>query len=157
MKSVIVFYSLEGSTRALAKKLAAEINGDILELNPVKEVNSKGFSKFVWGGMQAVMKKKPRLREYNFKVNQYENVIIGTPVWAGTYAPPIRTFLENEQIVGKKVSFFCCHEGGIGKTMENLENDLGLNNTIVGKIDLVGVAKDYEGAERKLVQWYRGL
>lgn len=40
-------------------------------------------------------------------------IILGIPVWAGIFAPPIRTFIkENPNIHGKKLAVFTCFSGG---------------------------------------------
>ena len=49
MKKLVVFYSYEGNTKFIAKTIAESINEDILELKPVKDMDSKGFMKFIWG------------------------------------------------------------------------------------------------------------
>ena len=41
-----------------------------------------------------------------------EVVFIGSPIWYGTYAPPIATFLKGNSLAGKTVAPFCTHGGG---------------------------------------------
>ena len=36
MKTLIVFFSLDGSTRSAAEKIAARLGSDLLDLQPVK-------------------------------------------------------------------------------------------------------------------------
>lgn len=152
MKKLIVYYSFEGSTEYYVKALAEHIGADVLALKPVKEKTSKGFSKFVWGGYQAVMKKKPNLVPYEFRASEYETIIFATPVWAGTYTPPLRTFFENEDIVGKKVAFFFTHQGGVGKTKEQLEEVLSENH-LLGSMDIATLKTDKEANKKQLLQW----
>ena len=38
MKSIVIFYSLEGNTRLIATAIANAINADILELKTKKEI-----------------------------------------------------------------------------------------------------------------------
>lgn len=152
MKKLIVYYSYEGSTEYYAKALAEHLEADLLALKPVNEKTSKGFTKFIWGGFQAVMKQKPDLVPYEFKASEYETIIFGTPVWAGTYTPPLRTFFENEDIIGKKVAFFFTHEGGKGKTKEQLEEVLSDNN-ILGSIDIVTGKTKKEDNLARIINW----
>ena len=49
MKSLAVYYSLDGSTELMAKTIAQVIDADILELQPIKEINSIRFMKYIWG------------------------------------------------------------------------------------------------------------
>ena len=90
MASLVVYYSLEGSTKLIAD-IATALGADLLELKPVKEeINPKSFLKFFWGGRQVVLKKIPELVPYERDIGKYDLIVIGTPVWAFNYAPPIR-------------------------------------------------------------------
>lgn len=144
MASLVVYYSLEGSTRLIAENVADALGADLLELKPVKEdINPKNFLKFFRGGRQVVQKKTPELAPYDKDIGKYDTIVIGTPVWAFNYAPPIRSFLSQVTIKDKKLAFFCCHEGTPGKTLDNLEKDIP-GNKIIGKKDYVNVFKDRE-------------
>lgn len=152
MKKLIVYYSYEGSTEYYAKALSEHLEADLLSLKPVKEKTSKGFTKFIWGGFQAMMKQKPDLEPYEFRASEYETIIFGTPVWAGTYTPPLRTFFENEDIVGKKVAFFYTNQGGEGKVKEQFEEVLSENH-ILGSIGIVTRKTKKEDNLARIIQW----
>jgi len=156
MKTIIVYYSLEGNTDFLVKALADNIGAETLLLEPVKAQKTKGLSKFVWGGYQAVMKKKPELKPYAFKASDYDRIIFATPVWAGTFAPPLRTFFETEDLIAKKVAFFITHEGGKGKTKEQLEEILA-DNHILGSLDIITGKTDKEENKKRLLHWVSQL
>ena len=61
MKTLIVYYTLEGNTHYAAKKIASKIGADVLRIKPVKTYPKKGFRKFFWGGKSAVMAETPEL------------------------------------------------------------------------------------------------
>lgn len=140
MKAIVVYYSFEGNTKLIAQTIANEINADMEELKPKKEIESKGFMKYLWGGSQVMMKKSPELFPINKNINDYDIIFIGTPIWAWTYAPPIRTFLENSNISNKKIAFFSCHEGQNGKTFNHFKEKLK-NNIFIGEIDFFAPLK----------------
>ena len=77
-------------------------------------------------------------------------------MWAFDYTPPIRTFLSQVSIKGKKLALFCCHEGSKGRTLENMEKDLP-GNTVIGKSDYANVFKDREATANKAREWASGL
>ena len=112
MKTLVVFYSLEGNTKFIADVIAKHLQADTLELKTAKPFPSKGFKKFFKGGMSVVFKQKPKLDNKDIDLNPYDNIIIGTPVWAGTFAPPLRTFLRANSLAGKHVALFACCSGG---------------------------------------------
>lgn len=112
MKTAIVFYSLEGNIRFVAKKVAEGLGADLIELKPVKAYPDKGMVKFLWGGSAVTFKKKPDLEPYNFNAKDYDLVILASPVWAGGFTPPLRTFLENNDLSGKKIAVIAASAGG---------------------------------------------
>ncbi len=126
MKSLIVFYSLEGNTRFIAQELAEKLTADVLELKPVKAYPTGKISKFVWGGKSAVMEETPELVPFNDDFAQYDTVIFGSPVWVSTFAPPLRTFMKNHSFSDKKVAaFVCCGGGRTDKAFAEFEKNLG--------------------------------
>ncbi len=152
-KTIIIYYSFEGNTKFIADYLAQKLDADVLALKPAKEINTHGFMKYIWGGRQAVMKSKPTLKKYKFDINKYETIIIGSPVWAYTYSPPIHSFLSENVIEGKKVAFFCCHEGGKGKTLEAIEKLLGEDNEYLGAVDIKAPLTNEEFSFTLLDEW----
>lgn len=151
-QTLVVYYSFEGSTRLIAQTIATALDADILECRPIKDISSKGLMKYVWGGRQVVFKKRPQLEPLEKNPTEYETIIIGTPVWAFTYAPAIRTFLSEVTLHQKKIAVFCCHEGAKGNTLEHLEEALS-KNTIIGETDFLNVMKDKEENIIKAQQW----
>lgn len=132
-KPLIVFYSLEGFTRNVAKNIARKINGELLELHPKKDIKA-WFMKYLRWGKQVMMKETPELEPYNIDLKNHDIIYIGTPVWAFTFTPAIRSFLKQTHLKGKKIIIFCTHEWWPKKTLDNLEEVL-LGNTIVCKKD----------------------
>jgi len=59
MRSSVVYYSFGGNTRFIAESIAEAVGADLLEIKPKKELSSKGFMKYLWGGRQVVMGEKP--------------------------------------------------------------------------------------------------
>ena len=128
MNTVIVYYSMGGNTDWAARALAAELGADLLRLTPEKAYPDSGFRKFFWGGKSAVMAETPALRPYAFDGARYDRVILGFPVWASTFAPPLRTFLRDNAaaLAGKRVAAFACQSGsGAEKAFAKLTALLG--------------------------------
>lgn len=158
MKTLIVYYSLDGNTRLIAETIRDAISGDAVPLKPVKGIRAKGLLKILWGVKQVLMKEMPELEPLEIRVEDYERIFIGTPVWAGTYAPPLNSFFAANKIEGKSVAFFCCH-GGAGKvaTFKNLKKALR-NNTFIGELELKEpLRKNTDAAQEKARVWARGV
>ncbi len=152
MKTAIVYYSMSGNTAQTAEKIAAGIGADLIRIDPVKEYPSKGFRKFFWGGKSAVMGETPALQPYRFD-GSYDRIIFGSPVWASTFAPPIRTFIDdNRQLLdGKSIAaFFCSSGGGTEKAYAKLRQCLEVD-VLEAQLDLIDpIAKPSPENEQKI-------
>ena len=76
------------------------------------------------------MGEKPELEDYEVDFSQYDDIILGFPVWAANIAPPLRTFVDahREQIRSKTVSAFACQSGrGAEKAFAKLKAALGVD------------------------------
>lgn len=149
MKKLVVYYSLDGNTRFIARKLAEKFQADLLELKPEKEIPKKEPFKHLWGGKQVIMSESPKLEDHGIQPDEYDLLLIGTPVWAFTFAPPIRSFLKEHQIKNKKVVVFCTHQGMPGRIFANFKKALKRND-VLAEIDFKNVLGDQEGNLRKL-------
>lgn len=153
MKNLIVYYSYEGNCEEISKAILEEIDADVLKIVPKKEKKTKSLFRFIWGGIQVYMTKKPKLEKYNVDLSKYDNIIIGSPCWFGTYAPPINTFLSENKIKDKNIFLFVCNGGNMRNIWKNYEEALK-ENTIVSKIDFVYPIKNgIENAKKKAKEW----
>ena len=127
MKTIVVYYSMEGNTDFVAQSIAEATGADTLRIYPKKGYPTAGARKFIWGGASAVMARTPALEPYDFDAAAYDRVIIGFPVWAGTFAPPIRTFVKENDVSGKQVAAFACQAGNGGeKALAKLKELIGV-------------------------------
>ena len=112
MKTLIVYYSLEGNTEWAVRRMAEILDADVQRLVPKKTYPDKGFKKFLWGGKSAVMKETPEIEPLETDAKNYDRIIFASPVWAGTFAPPLRTYLQKTQPEGKQYALVLCSSGG---------------------------------------------
>ena len=97
MKTIIVYYSLDGNTKSAAGTLANLIGADLCEIQPVKPIRSAGkptFRVLMQGGGQVTFGLCPKIREFTVDFGEYDRIILGTPVWAGKPASFVRTFAK---------------------------------------------------------------
>jgi flavodoxin len=157
MKILVVYYSLDGNTRYIAQKIAQGAGGDILELEPEREIPRGNFMKFFWGGRQVITREKPKLKPFYKNPWEYDLIFIGTPVWAWSYAPAIASFFEKVSMKEKKAAFFCCHGGSMGSTLHKMENKLA-DTEIMGRIDFQEPLRgDKEKIENDIKVWVDGV
>ena len=124
MKIALVYYSLEGNTAFAAEMIGQKLGVDIIRLKPVKEYPTEKIAKYFWAGKSASFQESPKLMPYAFDINMYDVIILGTPIWAGTFAPPLRTFIRAQVWEGRKVALFaCCSGGGTEKSFQQLHHE----------------------------------
>lgn len=115
MKKAVVFYSLSGNTQAAAKEIAEGIGADLIELKLVKPFPTEKSKQLALGGMQAMFGMKPAIQELSKNIKEYDVLILGTPIWAGTIAAPVHSLLNKYQVLDKIVAVFTFSGGGDNK------------------------------------------
>ncbi len=112
MKSLVVYYSNEGNTEAAAQRIATELPADLLKLLPEKDIPAQGFFRFFTGGMRASFGMGTKLQPYRYNFAEYDQVILGTPIWASGPVPAINQFLKENPDTSKFTAAFTCSGGG---------------------------------------------
>lgn len=157
MKVLVLYYSFSGNTRLIAETVSKELNADIEEIKPIKPLNAGGAGYVMWGLRQLVSQSKPPLATLEHDPAKYDLIILGTPVWSYTITPPIRTFLSDNRMIGKKIALFCCHGGNYGKTLEDMKKALQ-GNEIVAAADFYDPLK-HDSAQNicKAAKWAKSI
>ncbi|MSS08080.1 flavodoxin [Clostridium sp. WB02_MRS01] len=157
MSTLVVFFSFTGSTRSIAKKIAETLGADITELKTSKNYPTEGFRKYFWGGKSVIFGEKPELINKHIDLSQYDTIIIGTPVWAGSFTPPIKSFISQYKIQGKRIALFASHAGGgAQKCFTKLKKELS-GNEFIGEIDFAEPKKSLEENLSETVKWAKCL
>lgn len=124
-KTLVAYFSASGTTAAAAKTLAEAAEADLYEIKPQApytradldwtnrksrssvEMNDKSF--------------RPPLADRNARVEDYDTVFLGFPIWWYTAPSIIHTFLESYDFTGKTVILFATSGGsGLGRTAADL-------------------------------------
>jgi flavodoxin len=92
MRILVVYYSRTRTTHKVAVALAERLEARIEEICDSRERG--GALGFVKCGHEAVRKIEPNINEPVNDPAKFDLVILGTPVWAGTMASPVRTYLK---------------------------------------------------------------
>ena len=126
MSAIIIYYSLTGNTELLANLIAKETKADLYSLKPLKPYPDKGPFKMIIGGHDALTGKEPKLSEIP-DISKYDTIFLGSPIWAGTFSPPIKSFLKSVDMSGKNVLIFLTlmgknSDGCIEKLKKEIKN-----------------------------------
>ncbi|MBD3389323.1 MAG: hypothetical protein GF416_09505 [Candidatus Altiarchaeales archaeon] len=118
LKSLVVYYSRSGNTRKVAEEVANLLGAEIDE---IEEDKSRGGPLgFIFSCLDGVLKKEARIRMPEANHSQYDLLVLGTPVWAGSMSTPMRSYLKLACKSLPRVAFFCTH-GGSGASKAFLE------------------------------------
>jgi flavodoxin len=100
-----VYYSRTGNNRAIAKTIAEKLSAEIDEI--IDKKKRQGKLGWLLAGRDSRARK---LTEIEFQKNpqDYDTIIIGGPIWAWNPIPPLRTYLQQVDLSGKRVAFFIC-------------------------------------------------
>jgi multimeric flavodoxin WrbA len=98
MNVLIVYYSNEGSTAKVAEGLAQAAKGTVRQL-----VSQRGAGP--GSILAAMLGLGTRLVNADYDVSGRDVVVLMTPVWAGSPAPAINTFIAHAQLRDKRVFF----------------------------------------------------
>lgn len=156
-KSIILFYSFEGSTKKVGEFLSRELNVPYEEVKPVKDLGSKGFTKYVWGGRQVIMNVKPELMPIKANLEEYDTIFIGSPIWAGSFTPTIKTLLEDGLLKNKNIAFFYTSLGAPGKAESKIKEGVNKNNNLISSYGLTNVEKDFENLKDGVLSWAKTI
>jgi len=109
VKTLIVYYSRTGITRQVARDLAERLGADLEEIQDTKRRG--GPLGWLSGVRDALAKKVLPIGSLAHDPADYDRVLIGTPVWAGTMATAVRTFLADHGARLPETAFFCTLAG----------------------------------------------
>jgi flavodoxin len=101
MKSLVVYYSLTGKTKLVARTIAEALDAQILEIEEKRPVPWPFV--YVSGGFRAMTNRGSRINPVDIDLRQYEQIFIGSPVWASSPAPAINSFIYQTDFEGRSV------------------------------------------------------
>lgn len=120
MKTLILFYSYSGNTRKVAEIIAAKLGCDLAEIETVKPYPSNYNAVVEQAKHEVKSGFEPETRPLSLNPDDYDTIILGTPAWWYTFAPPLKTALSAYNWNGKTVYPFVTHGGGPGATLKNI-------------------------------------
>ena len=104
MKKLFIYYSYTGNGDVVANYLK-DHGYDLRAVVRKKSLPKSFFWGVMTGGFLAGIKHKDKLVDFNADVSDYDEVVIGSPVWNGRFASPLNTVLSRVDLSGKKLAF----------------------------------------------------
>jgi len=109
---LIVFYSHSGNTRTLARLIRQQAGGDLIEILPVIPYPVDYDAVVKQAKLELTTDYQPPLKTTVANLECYNIILIGSPNWWNTLAPPLHTLLAQGNFTGKAIAPFITHEGG---------------------------------------------
>ena len=120
-KMLVLYYSQTGNTKAVAEAIANKLGADIEEITMVEPYDpdfQATIDRCKKDQEQGIL---PEIQPVKADIANYDVVFLGFPVWFGTYAPPVTTFLNSTDFSGKKIVPFCTFgSGGLESSVKDL-------------------------------------
>ena len=120
-KMLVLYYSQTSNTKLVADEIAKRLNADIEEIvavNPYDGSFTETIERCLQERNEGVT---PEIQPVKADIASYDVIFIGYPIWFGTYAPPVITFLKNVDLGGKKIVPFCTYgSGGLESSVKDL-------------------------------------
>ena len=154
VKVLVVYYSRTGNTRFVAEKIAEQLGAEVCEV--IDKKNRKGRLAFVTGGYESIRKKLTKI-EASITVDDYDLIIIGSPVWANGITPAIRTFIQQNDFSNKQIACFVTLKGeDPKKALDNMKEAISPNIS-TAELGITDDLKNREDAERKIIDWCKAI
>ena len=124
MKKLFIYYSLTGSGDIVADTLKSR-DYDIRKVVSKYKYPKSFFLLMMVGGFKAGINAKDKLIDFNKDISDYDEIVIGSPIWFDRISPPINTALGELNLSGKKVSFIFYSGSGEGNKASKKVKDIG--------------------------------
>ena len=131
MKKLFIYYSLTNNGDVVAdyfKEKGYEIKKVITKYKYPKNK----FLMIMTGGYKATFNKKDKLLDFNINVNDYDKIVIGSPIWNDRLSAPINSVINILDLNNKDLSFVLyCLSGEANHAKEKINKLYRINPIIL--------------------------
>ena len=128
-KILVAYFSASGITEKQSKALAGALEAPLYEIKPDTPYTPEDLD---WRNAQSrssiEMKNpayRPALADKDAKIEEYDTIFLGFPIWWYVAPTIVNTFLESYDFTGKRIVLFVTSgSSGFGKTAEALRASL---------------------------------
>ena len=154
-KKLVAYFSASGTTKKTAELLAEAAGADLYEITPkvaYTKADLNWMDKKSRSSVESNNKSfRPEIIKNDIDMGQYDEVIIGFPIWWYVAPTIVNTFLEAYDFAGKKIVLFATSGGsGFGNTVKELQPSAPDAVITEGKL-LNGMSK------QEIVAWAESL
>ena len=157
-KTLVVYYSSTGNTRAAAEYIASATGGDIFEIIPAEPYSADDLDWTNDNSRVSLEHEDQSLRNVELEASvpenwkDYDTVFIGYPIWWGIAAWPVDTFIKANDFSDKTVIPFCT-----SASSELVESGELLAEMAGTRIWLPGERFAQNVSEEEITEWISSL
>ena len=138
-KKLVPYFSASGTTKKTAELLAEAAGADLYEITPkvaYTKADLNWMDKKSRSSVEMNDKKfRPEIEDKDANIAEYDEIILGFPIWWYVAPTIVNTFLEKFDFSGKKVVLFATSGGsGFGNTVKELQPSAPNTEIVEGKI-----------------------
>ncbi len=140
MKTIVIYYSYSGNTKKIAELIAKKLNADIAKIETENAYTGSYDAVVDQAKKEIEQGYMPKIKPISFDLEKYDTIILGSPVWWYTFAPAMKTFLNENNLKNKTIYPFATNAGWLGHTFKDFEKTCrdciikeGLNLEFEGK------------------------
>ena len=125
-KKLVAYFSASGTTKKTAEMVAEAAGADLYEITPAvayTKTDLNWMDKKSRSSVEMNDKKfRPEIEDKDANIAEYDEIILGFPIWWYVAPTIVNTFLEKFDFSGKKVVLFATSGGsGFGNTISELQ------------------------------------
>lgn len=154
-KRLVAYFSASGTTRKIAEMIAQAAEADLYEIMPKQPYTKDDLNWMDKKSRSSVemgdKKFRPEISDTDVKVDKYDEIILGFPIWWYVAPTIMNTFLESYDFTGKKIVLFATSGGsGFGNTVSELKPSAPDAKILEGKVF-------HKASKTEIAEWVKSI
>ena len=155
-KTLVAYFSAEGTTRRVAENLAQAAGADLYEIRPAVPYTRADLNWMDKKSRSSVEMNdrsyRPELADKDADIASCDRIFLGFPIWWYVAPTIINTFLESYDLSGKTIiPFATSGSSGMGKTNERLSPSCPGSKLLDGRVFKLNTSSD------EFIAWIKSL
>ena len=154
-KKLVAYFSASGTTKKTAEMVAEAAGADLYEITPAvayTKTDLNWMDKKSRSSVEMNDKKiRPEMTDTDAGIENYDEILLGFPIWWYVAPTIVNTFLEAYDFSGKKIVLFATSGGsGFGNTVKELQ--LSAPDAVITEGSLLN-----RGTKQEISEWVKSL
>jgi flavodoxin len=155
MKTLVAYYTRTGTNEKLVNELQNKFNFDIEKI--VDITNRQGTWGYLFSSMQAIFKRKSKIKPIEKNPSNYDVVIVVYPIWVGLMPPPIRTYVSENRDHFNKVALLSISGDGAGNKKAVADFESLADKKAIAYLLLTENEFEQEGHKKKVEDFVKSI